>query len=267
MPIRQRITSGFLLLLVTATYLHGQSQLSTAAAAPVRDKKAITFLQGVVAALGGAQAISAIQDSIAQGTVQATGGFPAGPVKYTNAWPESRYETPYTDGSTRIYASGHGHPAVSVNGTVTKLHFHVTMTDFSGHLTGSALSRAIANTNFQITDYQTGTDNGRSYVRISITDETDDFTSAATKQDWYFDGTTNLPYRVDRQLTDNSDAFRTTATQVLLSDYRPVSSVLLPFHIITKVQGSVLSDVQLSAVQFNTGVLSSVFDLTTVGGQ
>jgi glyoxylase-like metal-dependent hydrolase (beta-lactamase superfamily II) len=69
---------------------------------------------------------------------------------------------------------------------------------------------------------------------------------------------TGLVSRIET-LADNA-VLGDTATELVLSDYRPVSGIQLPFHAVTRVGGQVVQDVTYSEIKVNAPPETSLFE-------
>jgi glyoxylase-like metal-dependent hydrolase (beta-lactamase superfamily II) len=74
----------------------------------------------------------------------------------------------------------------------------------------------------------------------------------------YLDAQTHRVSKLET-LADNA-VLGDTITEVVFSDYRPVNAVQLPFHVVNRVGGEVVQDLQYSEIKANAGVADTLFD-------
>ena len=75
----------------------------------------------------------------------------------------------------------------------------------------------------------------------------------------YFDAQADLLTKVET-LTDNV-LKGLCASETIFSDYRPVSGVQMPFHVVSKVGGEVTSDLTYNEIKFNTHPDAALFEI------
>src|SRR2546426_7267260 len=220
-----RLVLSFFLILSSSPRLNSQQSTT----APPRDAQAVALLNRAVAALGGTGVYSATNGVIARGTLTASTGGISGPIVLENAGTEFRYERPGPN-SPIVFASHHGNPGIADSGKVRRNIGHLAMVDFPAHLPGVVLAAHLNNSRIQVTAAQQVTLDTAPAIKISLNDQTDELSSIICKQDWYVDPATLLPPRVDYLASEANNALNTAKMTVLLSDYRPVSGQLIPFH-------------------------------------
>ena len=70
----------------------------------------------------------------------------------------------------------------------------------------------------------------------------------ATRVKVFFDPTTLLPVGVEYNLHPDADDLRSIPVDVAFTDYRPVGGVMLPFHVVRSINGTVQLTLSLSNV-------------------
>jgi hypothetical protein len=250
-----------LLALFSCSGLSSQQIIST----PQRDANSLAVLNTTVSALGGTANLSQTNGIVALGNLVASPGGVSGPVKWENMGSEFRYERPGPNGPI-VFVSGHGDPAILDGGAIRQGIVHQAMVVFPWYLPGIVLSSQANNPNVSVQGKQSVTVNGVAAIKISTVDQTDDLSAVICKQDWYLDATTLLPFRVDYLDPDRDNALNTVQMTTLLSDYRQVSGVLIPFHITTFFQSQQIWDVTLTSVQLGQPIPSSDFDVPVAAG-
>jgi hypothetical protein len=212
-----------------------------------------------ITAMGGAVSTSQPNGVIAKGTLTAATGGISGPILWENLGAEFRYELPGPTGSI-AFVSGHGRPAIVDGNKITGKIGHLAMVAFPAHLPATVLASELSNPNIRLDATQQATVGKTPAFKVSITDETDELSAQICKQDWYFDSVTMLPVRVDYLATEIKNALNTVNMTVMLSDYRVVSGVAIPFHIATFFDEQQITDVTLDTVQLNASVPAVDFD-------
>ena len=250
-----RLVLSLILILSCSSQLSSQ-QPSTSAE---RDANATAVLNRAVAALGGTAAYSQTNGVVARGSLNAAAGGISGSILWEWAGPEFRYERSGPNGSV-VFVSGHGNPALSDGGKIRRNIYHLAMVTFPVHLPSIALATSLNSPNVSMGAPQQVAVNGVSALKISLVDQTDSLSSTICQQTWYFDSTTLVPFRVDYLTSEANDATNAPQEYTLLSDYRNVSGVLLPFHIVTFFNGRRVEDVTLTSVQVGVPTPSSDFE-------
>jgi hypothetical protein len=251
---------ALILLLVLVRPSPGQE--STASTVIPRDAKALSLVQSVIQGLGGAAFYSASSGVIAQGTVTAVPAAVSGPIIWEWAGPEFKYQRPGPT-SPIVFVSGHGNPAIVDSDGVHRGVGNLALVSFPVHVPSVALSMNLANASASVGTIQMVAVNGENTLTVSFVDQTSPLSTSLCRQTWYFDATTLLPFRVD-YLTTNVYSSDTIQESSLLSDYRNVSGISIPFHIVTFFNGQQIEDVSLSSVQ--VGYAPSSTDFEAVSG-
>jgi hypothetical protein len=254
--------------LLLAAALTGTTYAQTTTPA-VRDPNGLAVLQQAVNALGGTAAIGQIQDCTATGSMQASpgGGLTSGSFRWENSGREFRYENPSPSG-LRIFASGHGKPALEDNGVVRAVGRQGAVGNFPPHLLPLMLLRALVNQNVSVQLLGPGVVGGRSAIRVKIAlGASASRAGTSSGQQWFFDATSGLPLRVEYLLVAEGAPGVSVVAATEFGSYRAVSGIQIPFQIVTYVDGVQTSVVTLNSVVFNTGISSGDFDLSTGGAQ
>jgi hypothetical protein len=242
---------------------------TTPTPAPTRDPQAVGVIQSSIAALGGAAYYSQTSGVIAQGTITAAPAAVSGQITRENQGPEFMEQRPGPNGPI-LFLSGHGNPAIVANGNIQQGIGQLAMNYFPLHLPAVGLNNALNNPNLSVSSIQQTTMNGESAIEISTVDDTSSLSAAICQQTWYFDATTLLPFRVDYLTSDVSNALNTMQETTLLSNYQQVSGALIPFKIVTFLNGQQISETDLTSVQLDVSIPSSDFDpptTSTTGAQ
>lgn len=250
-----RLAVLFISILVLSPGLSAQQ-------APQRDPQAVAAVQQAIAALGGAQALAAVADSVAVGQIAPT---PGSWVKTSNfVWKDSGAEfrrERQTATATQVLLSGHGQPSATSNGITKKLFYHMTYTTPPFYVPGVVLLRELSDSRYSLILLGPATVSGRSAIRVRTSLQTNPVAAAVTQQDWFLDVATGLPLRVEYRLPSTADAADFQSAAATFSDFRQVSGVLVPSSIAGEQQGAAVSLVTVTSVTFNSGVNPAEFDL------
>ena len=244
------------------------SGLAVAQQQSQRDPQALLVVQQSLAAMGGATAAAQVTDAVCTGAVQpvARSQVKASTFTWKIKGTDFRYQSS-TGSSTRIFVSGHGHPASVRDGVVKALSPHMALANPPFELPALVLAPEASDTRYTVTLGGSSTVEGTAAIKVHTRLETDVVTSLVTAQDWYFDVVTRLPLRVEHRLPDNlrPDHYVNAAEEY--SDFRVVSGMLVPFRISLYEDGVQVAIVTLDSVKFNQGLSGADFDAPQGGGQ
>jgi hypothetical protein len=208
---------------------------ASAGGPPARDAEAIAAIEQVLKALGGKQAQLQIRSISIQGTVQTANSPVAGSFvwedDFTGAKPEFRKELHEGD-SVRVFASGHGSPAANHHGAKHPLPEHTAVASPPLYLPGVVLANALRREHISAKLIPQNKDSG-GLIHIQTSWDLNAVTAFMTPQDWYFDPNTFLPVRVDYRVPETQNAAKGKAASMEFSDFRNVSGVTIPFHIVS----------------------------------
>lgn len=201
---------------------------------PVRDPEAIAILERVLIVLGGKDAQLQLRTASANGIVetadsQQPGSF-AWEDDFTGAKPEFRKEL-HVGESVRVFASGHGHPAESHNGNTHSLLQHTALASPPLYLPGFVLAKALQYPHMSVRLIH---DNDSALIHVETSWDLNAVTAFITPQHWYFDPNTFLPVSVKYRVPDVSNAANARAASLEFDDFRSVSGLLMPFHLVSR---------------------------------
>jgi hypothetical protein len=262
-----------LLLISNSSQGIPQSPSSTTSSSQTaqRDPQAIAALQQAIAALGGQAAINSLQNSVAIGAItpaSAANWIEPGNFKWEDDFSGGSYEFRdelVANGITKVYASGHGHPAFNNGLQNLARSSYTSMANPPFHLPGVLLLRELGNSLCAIQFIETTTVVGSSVVHVRTTIVGDAVQTTLSQQDWYLDTVSGLPLRVVYRVPSNGNALEYDVTTTDFSNYRAVSGIAVPFTMVTSLGGTNLCTATISSISFNVPLSSSDFDLT-VGG-
>lgn len=243
--------------------------LVTAASAvtqsPERDAAAISTLQSAITALGGSNAIAAIQDCILTGSILNQNGKTTN-LTWTIAGSEFRSETTTAKGGTNVFLSGHGSPAWIVNGNTLALNAYVARANLPFYLPSVVILQELQNPAYTLRYIGTVQLNGASVIQIHVSDDSDSVGAMVTPQEWYFDPVSLLPIRVQFREPANEDVTNYSTGTYDMSQFTPVNGVLVPYTI-SHFDDMTVEVLSVATVTFNSGVSPSVFDPPQGGKQ
>ncbi len=264
-------------ILLTATCVFGQGLVGPSASAPQlpsivtsSDPQALAALAQALQAAGGAQALGAIQDFTATG--QITYSWAGNPDQGTvtlrgRGLDQFRLDASLPEG-TRSWAVSHGVGNLKeTDGTETKISGHNALA--LGSLTFPYLPLVAASLNSTTTVSTVGTVpvNGANAVQIRVqrhyasSYDPNGLIAQLTTRDFFIDPTTSLIVKTE-QMTHPQETFTVSLPEdISFSNYRAVNGVMVPFTITDTVNGQQIWTIQLSAIQFNTGLTDADFSL------
>jgi hypothetical protein len=262
-PQRVRAVAGYSIVVF---FLIMEMSLAASAAAhsPQRDAAAISTLQNSIIALGGSNAVAAIQDCIVTGTIANQNGT-NNSFTWTTSGNEFRIETTTTKGGT-VYLSGHGSPAWIMNGNTSALNSFMARANPLLYLPAYALLQKLNNPIYTLKYVGVVQLNGANVVQVHISDDSDSVGTMVTPQDWFFDPVSFLPVRAQFREPANENAADFTNATVDMSQFVQFGPILVPSTISYTEDNGASKIVTVVAVAFNSGVPPSVFD-PPQGGQ
>jgi hypothetical protein len=260
--------TGLVVFLIAASILTlAQTPLSPKQDLPVvKDPVASSYLQAAVEAMGGEPTVALVKDVVITGTMHPLldNKDKQIPFVWKLSGPEFRTETQRESG-LQIFASGHGHPAVSTNGQVEALFQHMALAAQSVQLPVVLLVAQLRSPMVSLANPGQGTLYGKAVNGIQTSSTSSKDVAAITLQTWYFDSASALPVRVEHRLptpTDMTD-WREAATEY--SDFRSVDDIMVPFSLIYYQDNVAIQSFSIAKVEFNVGVDPLEFDLLEVG--
>jgi len=244
----------------------GSQQLTS----PQRDAGAVAVVEQAVGALGGQTFLGSIVDSVSTGEIVANSDDSTQNSAFT--WKtksgEFRYEVQAQNGSSKVFVSGHGHPANSENGNTSALPQFTALATPAFHLPGIVLFSRLLDPQFAITAMGTsGLANGQLGVHIRVRSSLQSASAAVTQQDWYIDQSTGLPFRVEYCLPSVDRSDDCAPSTIEYSDYHSVSAIAVPFTLKFSLPDGSANLAKVSSTSFNVGLSAADFDLLTRSAQ
>jgi hypothetical protein len=234
-----------------------------------KDSQAIIIVQTAIAAMGGASADMAYQDSQASGTltVHATNPPTTFPITLKcKGTQETRAELEKPDGTNvRIVNQGKG-TIQRANGKVIQLSMKNTIAERVSYIPLLSILGEYLNANvsaqYQGIAWVSG--HNTSVVAVSYVPTTNvadgPRLQSITRTLFYIDQVTSLVDKIQYSSWDE-DNHGNEKVEVYLTDYQTVNGISLPFHQTTYTDGTLESDLVLTGVSFNVGLSDSEFTL------
>lgn len=256
-------------VLIFVFFAQFASAQQTAVPALQRDPQAIALVQQTFAAMGSAQALL-LQDSVATG--QATIFKPDGtsttlPItKKSKGTTMVRIELQRPEGM-QVRILNNGAAAIQKpDGSVESLITNNTVAERVQHIPALSLLSDWANTSMELKYVGSDSVNGQPSDVVSISyipsDAQDpNFWRNTTRTLFYVDQSTKLVSKVQYQNFAENNTNVSKKIEIVFSDYRPVSGVLVPFQQSTYSNGRLLSTITFTSAALNVGLTFSDFDL------
>ena len=243
----------------------GVAIATAATQSPERDTAAISTLQSAISALGGANAVAAIQDCILTGSILNADGT-SKTFNWTIAGNQFLVQTTTANGATNVFVSGHGSPAWITKGSTSALNSYMARANLPFYLPPYVLFQELSNPIYTLKFVGTVQLNGANVIQIHISDDSDLVGALVTPQEWYFDPVSFLPLRVQFREPSNENGANYVTAAYDLSQFGAVSGVMVPYKI--SFSDPLASEVvAVGTVTFNSGVPQNVFDAPTGGKQ
>src|SRR5207245_10652805 len=103
-------------------------------------------------------------------------------------------------------------------------------------------------------------------VSGQASDTTAALLQALSTTDLYLDATSFLPVAVNFNVHPDDNAGLNLPVEIQFGNYQLANGVLAPLHVQKLLQGSLLLDVNISAVTINSGIPESEFTFQPTGG-
>lgn len=234
------------------------------------DPQALAVAQAAFKVMGGTQAISGYQDSVASGTaVISAGGSPVScPITMkSKGLRETRVELQQTSGTkVRIVNQGQGE-IIRPNGSIEKLYANNTFYEHVNHIPLLSVLAEYANGNVNLLYKGVVQVQGQpeDVIEIDFVPNLDSVQGpifASMNQTLFFvNQTTRFIDKIQDSPFNEGDSKNKFTEEVYLSDYRSVNGMFVPFHQTVFIDGQLDTDLQFASVTFNVGLPDSDFVL------
>jgi len=235
-----------------------------------QDPQAIAVAQAAFAAMGGAQAVAAYQDSVASGTATIyVGGTPVSyPITLkSKGLRETRNELQMPKG-TNIRVVNQGQGAITrPDGAVKSLDANNTFYEHVSHVPLLSVLAEYAGGNVNLLYKGTATVQGQTEDVIEL-----DFVpdlgpgngpvwASMSRTLFFVNQSTRLVDKTQHSSFGEGNPNDTFNEEVYYTDYRSVNGILVPFHQTVFIDGQLDTDLKLASVNLNVGLSDSDFAL------
>lgn len=234
------------------------------------DPQALVVAQAAFTAMGGTQAISGYQDSLASGTATIyTGGTPVSyPItSKSKGLRETRTELQMQKG-TNIRIANQGQAViVRPDGSVKSLYSNNTFYEHVDHIPILSVLAEYGNGNVNLLYKGVAQVQGQSedVIEIDFVPNLDPVQgpmfASMSKTLFFVNQTTKLVDKTQQSVFYEGDQNDTFNEEIYLADYRSVNGLLVPFHQTVDIDGQLDSDIQFTSISLNVGLLDSDFAL------
>lgn len=267
MRIARSVLFVFLFVLVSKV-----SNAQTAVSTPApRDAQAVSVLQRSLAALVGTATVSDV-------TLNANANWLAGSDNETGsatlkatAIGQGRVDLSLSNGSrSEIVDTSQAAPSGSWCGTDGIWHStvpHNLYTDPTWFFPTFLISRALSGANYTISAVDAETQEGipvqhiEMYQQSMLTGRRAILFQQLSRIDIYLNASTLLPVGIAFNTHADNNALLNIPIQIKFSNYRVVQGVSVPYHVQKYIQDGLALDVTITAVQVNTGLSTSDFQV------
>jgi hypothetical protein len=228
-----------------------------------RDASAIAFLSQAVNAAGGGNAITAVQDFTAQGSITHYWGENPERGELTiksRGSSQFRIDSVLAEGTWSFVANNGDGEQLFPDGTSTPVALQNLLN--AGSLTWPIfkVNNALSDQTTTIIDIGVAQFGSGKARHIQIQQNSAGVLSKNTKTDYFFDPSSFLILRAQDIAHPDNDAVNGGAPNILdFSNYQNVNGLLAPFAVSQSVAGQQTWSVQLSSLAFNTGLSDSDF--------
>jgi hypothetical protein len=259
-----RAVVSFLFSLVLA--IPGDAAVASKQYVLTIDPQALSVAQATYTAMGGANAITGYQDSLASGTATIYSGGTSVPYSITmksKGLRETRVELQMAKGTNvRIVNQGQG-AILRPDGSTKSLYSNNTFYEHVNHVPLLSVLSEYSNGNVNLLYQGTAQIQDQSEDMIEV-DFVPNLTNGAlfasmSNTVFYVNQTTKLVDKTQRSTFYEGNQNSTFTEETYFSDYRSVSGMLVPFHVTVYVDGQMDTDIQFTTVSLNVGLPDSEF--------
>jgi hypothetical protein len=259
------------LLLLSVLSQVGFAQTPSSSQAPVRDPKATVILQQSLAALVG-------NNSLTDVTLTGTGSRTAG----SNSETGTATFRATSSGQVRIdlsLASGQRSEArdasvvpatgswMGPDASIKPIPQHNLMTEPTWAFPAFIFSRVLSNMNYSISPVDQQARFGITvnhitvFQQVTVPGDASNLFQSLTRMELYLDASSLLPVAIEMNTHPDNNAALNIPVEFEYSDYRATQSASVPFHVQQLVNNVVFLDIEISSVNFNTGLTNATFNL------
>lgn len=255
----------FALAFLFSTTIHAQQ---SATATPTRDPQALAVLNQCLATAGGAQALTTVQDFTETGNITYfwAGEQPTGRVTVRGmGLNDFRVDADMTDGTRSWVVSGWSGATRDAAGKISRIAVYNALRLGSESFPQQRLLAVLNDPSFSISPINANPLNGQQAERIRVQKNystADDPTGEMSKwsiTDFFIDPKTSLLVEVQDSLRPNDSPRGAYLHETIFANYKNVNGVLMPLTVTEKAGGQQTWTMQLSSVEFNTGLTDAEF--------
>jgi len=259
--VRQSRLVAFCTLLLLGTYALGQGT-------PQRDPSALSFLSQALTAAGGSSAIAGITDFTAIGSITYSWGDPVQGTTTikSKGLTQFRIDSQVPDG-TWSFAANNGAGVLNLpNGAGSAIPYQGTLNAGSLTLPIILVSAAVADTSVTVIDdglVPLGSGQARQITiqqNLPVSTDPNGQLSKTTKRDFFFDPSTAVLLQVRDTVYPDNDVVNGGVPRIIgMGSYQVSNGITVPFSISVSLDGQTLWSIQLTSINFNTGLSDSDF--------
>jgi hypothetical protein len=270
--MKRSLLFGSLVLLLVLGVLtqsvFSQTQTSTAAS---RDPQATAILQRSLSALVGSGTVTDV-------TLTGTGTYIIGSDNQTGtttlkatAVGQSRVDLSTSTGQrSEVRDTSVAPPTggwLALDGSIHPFAEHNLMTEPAWFFPAFVLADVLSNSTYSISAVDQQSTNGSSvyhmtvFLQVTIPGDTSNWIQRLSRMDLYLDSTSLLPTAIALNVHPDNNASLDIPEEFTFSNYQIFQGAQVPFHIQRYRNHTLLLDVQVSTITFNSGLTSSAFTL------
>ncbi|HEV2416459.1 MAG TPA: hypothetical protein VGX94_01510 [Terriglobia bacterium] len=270
----------FLVILFAAAPAFGQAgQSPSTMPAPVRDPQAVVLLSQVLSRL------KSTPTAITDVSLTASATYTAGSDQETGTATlqalgaeQSRVTLNLDNGQRQEIRNGFMGAWSGTDGAAHPMAGHNCWADASWFYPLLTLENAAADPTLSVAFAGPTTINGEAVEELVLSRVMPNQSATVTAEiqklstvHFYLDSSSLLPVEIEFNTHPDKNFYQDIPLDVEFSDYRPVSGVLVPFHIQKFIQHSLLLDLEVSGAAVNSGLSAGEFALPAIpaatGGQ
>lgn len=263
MGFRRASLALSLSLILTASATPQQISTSTQ-----RDPQALAVLTQCLNAIGGAAAVSGIQDFTGTGTITynwADQAIPGSATVFGKGLNEFRMDTSVSGGTQSFVVNGNAGSLTLLKSPKTKLPFYSIMTSGSLTFPAARIANILSNSTTGVSYLGSLTWNGSQVYRVHVTPSPDPSLSfGATlpglgEFDLYVDSASYQLVGLAEKVWWGNDLTQSYSHEITFSNYTSTGGLSVPFVITEKFGGQQTWSITLNSLIFNSGLSDTLF--------
>ena len=235
---------------------------------PQRDASALSFLSQALTAAGGSAAIAGVTDFTANGSITYSWGDPVQGTTTikSRGLTQFRLDSEVPDGTWSFIVNNGAGVLNLPNGTSSAVPYQGTLNADSLTLPIILISAAVGDTSVTVIDgglVPLGNGQARQITiqqNLSASIDPNGQLSTTTKRDYFFDPVSSLLLQVQDTVYPNNDVVNGGVPRIIgFSGYQMSNGIYVPFSISVSLDGQTLWSIQLTSINFNSGLSDSDF--------